>query len=66
MNIGGSAALDVSGRVSWSHQLTSTEAGRYSITNIFGPASYWGSSYMDWGTYVAWDPLAALNSVPNQ
>lgn len=65
-NISGSATLDVSGRVSWSHQLTSTEAARYTVSNIFGPASYWGSGYSDWGTYVAWDPVAALNSVPNQ
>lgn len=58
--------LNVSGRVSWSHQLSSTQAARYTIGNIFGPASYWGS-YSDWGgTYVAWDPVATLNSVPNQ
>jgi pectinesterase len=65
-NISGSAALDVSHRVSWSHQLTSTEAARYSVGNVFGPAAYWGSGYSDWGTYVAWDPAAALASVPNQ
>ena len=64
-NISG-GALDVSGRVSWSHQLSSTEAARYSTGNIFGPASYWGSTYTNWGTYVAWDPVAALNSVPAQ
>jgi pectinesterase len=59
--------LNLSGRVSWSHILTSTQAARYSVSNIFGPASYWGSGYTDWnGTYVAWDPVAALNSVPNQ
>jgi pectinesterase len=66
-NISGTAAIDVSKRVSWSHQLSSTEAGRYSVSNIFGPASYWGSTYQNWGgTYVAWDPIVALNSVPNQ
>jgi pectin methylesterase-like acyl-CoA thioesterase len=60
-------AIDVSKRVSWSHQLTSTDAGRYTVSHIFGPVSYWGSGYQDWGgSYVAWDPIAALNSVPNQ
>lgn len=43
---------------------SSTEAARYTLSNIFGPASYWGS-YSNWGTYVAWDPVAALNAVPN-
>lgn len=66
-NISGSAALNVSGRVSWAKKLTATEAARYSVGNIFGPASYWGSGFSDWGgTYVAWDPIAALNSVPSQ
>lgn len=65
-NIGGTAALSVSGRVSWSHQLTATEAAIYTVGNIFGPASYWGTSYSDWGTYVAWDPLTTLSSVPAQ
>ena len=59
-------SLDVSGRVTWSHQLSATEAARYTVGNIFGPASYWGSGYVDWGTYVAWDPVASLNSVPAQ
>lgn len=67
LNISGTAAVDVSKRVSWSHQLSSSEAGRYTVANIFGPASYWGSGFQDWGgSYVAWDPVAALNSVPNQ
>lgn len=66
-DITGSTAFDVSKRVSWSHQLTSTEAGRYTVGNIFGPASYWGTGFQDWGgTYVAWDPISTLNSVPNQ
>jgi pectinesterase len=65
-NISGTTAINTSGRVSWSRQLTATEAARYSTANIFGPASYWGSTYTDWGTYVAWDPVAALNSVPAQ
>jgi pectinesterase len=65
-NISG-GALSVSGRVSWSHQLSATQAAKYTVGNIFGPASYWGSSYTNWGgTYVAWDPVAALNSVPAQ
>ncbi|HEU6448890.1 MAG TPA: pectinesterase family protein [Verrucomicrobiae bacterium] len=58
-------ALNLSQRVSWSHILTSTQAARYSTANIFGPASYWGSGYVNWGgTYVAWNPVAALVSVP--
>ena len=65
-NISGTAAINTSGRVSWSRQLTATEAARYSTANIFGPASYWGSTYTNWGTYVAWDPVATLNSVPSQ
>ena len=65
-NISGTAAINVSSRVSWSRQLTATEAARYTTANIFGPASYWGSTYVNWGTYVAWDPVAALNSVPSQ
>ena len=65
MNLAG-ATLSVSGRVSWSHQLTSAQAARYTIANIFGPASFWGSGFSNWGTFVAWDPVAALNAVANQ
>lgn len=66
-DINGVNPIDVSKRVTWSHQLSSTEAARYTVANIFGPVSYWGSGYQDWGgSYVAWDPVAALNSVPNQ
>ncbi len=65
-NITNTALLNLSGRVGWAHILTATEAARYSTANIFGPASYWGSSYTNWGAYVAWDPVASLNSVPAQ
>jgi pectinesterase len=65
-NISGTTAVNTSGRVTWAHKLTSTQAARYTTANIFGPASYWGSGYNDWGTYVAWDPVAVLNSVPSQ
>lgn len=66
-NISGTAALDVSKRVTWAHSLSATDAAKYSVSHVFGPASYWGSGYQDWGgSYVAWDPVAALNSIPNQ
>jgi pectinesterase len=66
MNLSG-AALDISKRVSWSHQLTASQAAAYTLTNIFGSVSFWGSGYSDWGgSFVSWDPTAALNSVPSQ
>lgn len=59
-------ALNLSQRVSWSHILTSSQAAQYSVGNIFGPASYWGTGYANWGgSYVPWNPITAINSVPS-
>ena len=38
--------LNVSGRVTWSHQLTASQAAAYSVSNLFGePDSWYGLGY---------------------
>jgi pectinesterase len=53
MNLSGSP-LSVSGRASWSHQLTAAQASEFTLSNIFGPGSTWDSwinnSASGWGT----------------
>ncbi len=44
--------LDVSGRVSWSHQLTDAEAAEYTVANVLGGDD-------------GWDPLADLATIPS-
>lgn len=61
-------ALDTSQRVAWSSQLVNSgnanpllDASNYTLSNIFGPESFWGSQYTD--TYAQgglWNPLAQI------
>jgi pectinesterase len=46
--------LSVSGRVSWSHQLSQTQADQFTLDHLLGPGGYWNSwinnSTSGWGT----------------
>lgn len=62
--------LNVSSRVPWSNQLSLAgdsnplkDASNYTLSNVFGPESYWGSQYT--GTFSdggTWDPLAQIST----
>lgn len=62
------AELDTSQRVGWSNELENSgnqnpllDAQNYTLANILGPESYWGSQYTD--TFAGggvWNPLAQL------
>jgi pectinesterase len=45
--------LSVSGRVSWSHQLTTAQANQFTLDHLLGPGSYWNGWINDstngWG-----------------
>ena len=64
------APLNVSSRVPWSNQLSwagnanpLSDAANYSLSNIFGPETFWGSQYT--GTFSVngtWNPLAQIST----
>lgn len=62
------------GRVSWADPMSATQASAYSLSNIFGGAGFWNSHPESQPEFIgpytrqvgvsAWDPLAALASLP--
>jgi pectinesterase len=60
------------GRVSWADAMSASVATNYTLSNIFGPSSFWtastqaeytgGVGYTSQG--AAWDPLVSLATVP--
>ena len=58
------APLNTSGRVSWADPMTAQQAANYTLTNIFGPASFWTAATQPETTGVAYTSQGANWDAP--